>query len=411
MSLRQRSAVLVAALLLSSVTAAQDLLVRGARVITASGPELRRGSVLIKDGKVARVARRIKAPADVPVLDCANRIVMPGFVLAQTSRGLERQNERVQVTPYVSVLDSLDPSNVFFEGSLRDGHLTILVMPGDATVIGGMGRIVRPVGLTVEEMTVVADAGMKISLVPRTNRASQLAQIRKHFDDAKRHLAKKLRDADKKPTGSTAIDLAALSVDRRKEATLRLLRGEIPAYISCGTAGDVLHALRLTKDYGLDTRLFVGPGIWRAAKMLAKHKVPVILGPTMESTETDPETGEPVTRNLPKILRDAGVSFAVTSDPSSLGGRYLWYQAACLVRYGIPRDQAIRAVTLDAARAIGLGERKGSLEAGKDGDLLVLTDDPLSGKAWVDKAIVGGRIVYDRLKDPRLAEVFGGSSK
>src|SRR6476659_3581356 len=105
--------------------------------------------------------------------------------------------------------------------------------------------------------------------------------------------------------------------------------------------------------------------------------------PELEYEEQDPETGKLVTRNLPKALHEAGVEFAVTARPATIGQRYLWYQAAALVRYGIPRDFALKTVTQFAARAIGLEKSKGSLEVGKDGDLLVLTADPLSGQSWV----------------------------
>ena len=102
-----------------------------------------------------------------------------------------------------------------------------------------------------------------------------------------------------------------------------------------------------------------------------------------------------------------GVEFAVTSQPVALGRRYLWYQAAALVRCGIPRDVALKSVTLHPARALGLGGAKGSLEVGKDADLIVLTDDPLSGQAWVDTGIIEGKVVYERRNDRRLAEVLG----
>jgi imidazolonepropionase-like amidohydrolase len=141
--------------------------------------------------------------------------------------------------------------------------------------------------------------------------------------------------------------------------------------------------------------------------MIATAKVPVILTPDFDTEETDPETGTIVTRNLPKALYDAGVEFAVTARPSTLGQRYLWYQAASLVRFGIPREVALRTVTVNAARAIGLEKAKGSLETGKDADLLVLTADPLSGQAWVDTGVIEGAVVYERRNDRRLAEVLG----
>ena len=114
-----------------------------------------------------------------------------------------------------------------------------------------------------------------------------------------------------------------------------------------------------------------------------------------------------VVRTGGHVLDAAGlgsVEFAVTARPSTLGQRYLWYQAAALVRFGIPRDVALKSVTLVPARALGLEKSKGSLEVGKDGDLLVLTADPLSGQAWVDTGVIEGKVVYERRTDRRLAE-------
>lgn len=390
---------------------AQDLVVTNARIVPVGAAEIPRGSVLVRGGRIEAVGADVAAPPEVPVLDAAGRTVLPGFVLAHTSEGMDRPNEVVPVVPYVSVLDAIDPTSAFFEDSLRDGHLTIAVMAGNNTVIGGMGRIVHPRGLTVEDMTIVADPGMKISLVPSSgNRAAHLAKLRAALDEAKAYLEKKKRDSSVKPedlTGNAAFDLDAFQVERRRQALLRLLQGDYPAYVACGTAGDVLAALKLGEDYGLKLRLVCGPGTWRAAPELAARKVAVILTPELEIQEWDPDAGKEVTRIVPKIFKDAGVKFALTSTSQSLGRRYLWYQAACLVRYGFTRDEALAAVTSVPAELIGLGERKGSLAPGRDGDLVVLTDDPFSGRAWVDRAVVGGRVVYERAKDPRLAEVIG----
>jgi imidazolonepropionase-like amidohydrolase len=405
------SASLISLFLPHSPAQCQDVLVKDARVITLAGPELSKGAILIQEGRITAVGADVQAPPEVSVINAKDLVAMPGFVLAHTSEGLDRPNEVVPVAPYVSVLDSLDPASNFFEDSLRDGHLTLCVMPGSGTVIGGMGRIVQPRGLTVEDMTVVAEPGLKLSLIPpQGNRASHLARLRAALDDAKAHLEKKKHDSSLKPedlSGNWSLDLEALQVERRKQALLRLLLGEYPAYVACGTAADVLQALKLAGEYAIKVRLVCGPGTWRAAPLLAEKKIPVILTPELEVQEFDPEAGKDVRRIIPKLFHDAGVRFALTSTSGSLGRRYLWYQAACLVRYGIPREQALAAVTSTAAELIGLGDRKGSLAKGMDGDLVLLTDDPLSGRAWVDRALVLGRVVYERNKDPRLAEIFG----
>jgi imidazolonepropionase-like amidohydrolase len=202
-----------------------------------------------------------------------------------------------------------------------------------------------------------------------------------------------------------------MGVEKRRVAMSRMLEGELQAWVNCATAGDVVQALRLAKEFGLKMKLVLGPGTWRAADLVKKSGLPVILKASVILRETDPDSGKEVERNLAKILHDKGVKFAITTDTTTFGRRYLWYQAACLVRYGLPRQDALAAITTTPAKIIGLGDRKGSLAKDKDGDLLVFTSDPLSGRAWVDQAVIGGRIVYERKNDPRLAEIFGNGAK
>jgi imidazolonepropionase-like amidohydrolase len=406
---RSRFLVLAAlAAALPGVAAAQDLMVRNAHVITCAGQELDGQDIRVENGKVAEIGARLQAPFRVPTIDAKGKVVMPAFVMAHTTEGMDRPNEIMEVAPFVSVLDSIDPSRPYFDDCTRDGVYTLNIMPGDRTVVGGMGRIIRPVGRVVEEMTIVESPGLKLSMIPNQgNRAAHLAKLRAALEDAQRHLEAKERDTETKPSGNLTLDLEALSIERRKAALVRLLKREIPAFVACGEAGDVWRTLELVKEFPIDVRLVLYPKCWRAAPMIAKAKVPVILTPDLDVEETDPETGKIVTRNLPKALYDAGVEFAVTARPSTVGQRYLWYQAAALVRFGIPRDAALRTVTLNAARAIGLEKSKGSLEIGKDADLLVLTADPLSGQAWVDTGVIEGAVVYERRNDRRLAEVLG----
>ncbi len=396
-------------LLASAPVAAQDLVVRNARLIGADGSPSAKTDIRIADGKIAEIKESLgPVPVRIPVVDAKGRFVSPAFVLAHTAEGMDRQNENMEVTPFVSVLDAIDPTLPFFDNMLRDGVYTLHIMPGDRTLVGGIGRVIRPSGRVVEDMTIDADSGLKISMMPVSgNRATHIAKLRATLDDAKRHLETREQATDTKPTGNLTVDLAVLQVERRKSTLVRLLKREIPAFITCQTSGDVLRALEIGREFNLDVRLILWPETWRAAKQIADAKVKVILAPEMWSEETDPETGKPVRRFLPKILHDAGISFAVTTAQTSLGQRYLWYQAAVLIRHGIPKDAAWRSITSTAASALGLDRAKGALEVGKDADLLILSADPLGGQAWVDVGVAEGRIVYDRVKDRRLKEVLG----
>ncbi len=398
---------------LSNGSTAQDLLIREARIVPVDGAEIPTGDIYIKDGKIAGIGKDLQVPAEVPTLPAVGLVAYPGFVLAHTSSGMDAANEQVPITPYVSVVDSLDPASNFFEDCQRDGVLTIGVFPGERTIIGGMGRVVQPAGILVEDMTVIPDAGLKLSMIPaQGSRASHLAKLRAALDEAQKYWKDlQAKAKDQKETGNVSLDLEAFRAERRKSALVRLLKKEIPAIIACENGGDIQRALELIDQYQLNAKLYCLPGTWRGAHLLAKREIPVLLSADLEIEEVDPETGKDVVRIVPRIFQEAGVKFAVVSGQGSLGRRYLWYQAASLIRYGFKREDALRAVTLAPAEFLGLGAKKGSLTVGKDADIVLFTDDPIGGMAWVDRAFIRGQKAYDRRKDPRLSDLIGGAAK
>lgn len=400
-------------LVATSFAGAQDLFIRGGHVITCAGPEMPEAHVLIRGGRIEAAGPDVVAPEGVRVIDAYGRYVMPAFVVAETSQGIRTPNEIVPVTPFVSVTDSLDPTLPFIEDCFRDGHYTVHILPGDRTAIGGTGAIIRPYGLNVLDMVLAPDSAMKISLIPPGgSRAAHLSNLRRALEDGQRYLEGKRRDAPSQPqTGSTVLDLMALGVDRRQHSLARLLEGDLIAFVTCGTAGDCMQALRLAEEFKIKVQLVCGPGTWRAAEWLGKQGVSVILQGDLEMEESDPDTGKNILRVIPKIYKDAGVRFALTPVPGHLGRRYMWYQAATLLRYGFTREEALAAATSIPAELIGMQDRKGDLSPGKDADVLIMTADPLTGLAWVDKGIMAGEVAYDRARDPRLKEVLGSDHK
>lgn len=397
----------------SSALFSQDLFIRGGRVLTGTGQDMKDTHVLVRAGRIAEVGPDLVAPSGVKTLNAYGRVVMPAYVVAHTSSGIGRSNEVAPVTPFVSVLDSLDPTAAFIEDCFRDGNYTLHICPGHRTVVGGTGAIVKPYGLSVNSMAMVPDASMKLSMIPLNgNRASQLARLRQALEDGQRYLEGKRRDAESEvKTGNVALDLKALGVERRQQSMARLLEGDLVAFVACETAGDCLQALKLAEEFKIKVRLVCGPGTWRAAEWLGKQGVSIILEGSFLLEETDHETGKEVVRNIPSIMKKAGVRFAVVPEPGGLGTRYMWYQAASLVRCGFSREEALACVTTIPAEMIGLKDRKGDLSVGKDADILILTDDPFSGLAWVDTGIVAGEVIYSRSEDPRLAEVLGNEAK
>jgi imidazolonepropionase-like amidohydrolase len=398
---------LIASLLIGNGARAQQpgvVAIKAARIITVSGGEIANGTVLIRDGKIAAVGTNVTIPEGAKVLEAP--VVMPGLVESHGARGMDAANENVPVTPFVTTADGLDPVNVAVEDAVRDGVTTIHVLPGNATVVGGTGVVVKPVGITVESMIVRRPSGMKLSLlaVAGRNRQAQIQEIRRAFEDFAVY-AEQLaeRRADQKKKGEPEEEF-----DPRQTSMRDLVEGRLTAYLYCPSDADVTRAIDLIDRSKLRAVLVLGPECWKSAPLIAKRKLSVILDPQLVVWETEPETGKEIRHAIPTYFQKAGVKFALQAQPGSFGARSYWYQAAVAVACGIPRADALRAITLTPAEILGVADRVGSLEVGKDANLLLMSGDPLASATWVDTVIVEGKTIYERKNDTRLRKLLTG---
>lgn len=238
---------------------------------------------------------------------------------------------------------------------------------------------------------VVRNAALKMSLKPRNgvSRMAHVAALRRELDEASELLKDKKGDADP-----------------RREPMMKLLKGLLPAFVYCPTASDVHRAIELAETYKFKAKLVLGRDGWKASAEIAKKGFEVVLDPELDYWETDEDRHDEVRRFGAEPLAKAGVKYAFQTDQFLYGTSYLWYQAATAVRNGLSRSEALRAVTLAPAEILGLGNRIGSLEKGKDGNVVVLTGDPLDAQSWVDLVLIEGRVVYDRSKDEKLKRVM-----
>ena len=202
--------------------------------------------------------------------------------------------------------------------------------------------------------------------------------------------------------------------DELDKAMLDLVAGTLPAFIYCENAMDVGQALELVEKYELKPILVVGKDCYKAVKQIAAAGVPVILDSTMVFWESDPRTDEDTKIVLTEKFREYDVPFAfqtARSSSNTLGNNYLWYQAATAVKYGMPREDAIKSLTLVPATILGVDKFTGSLEVGKDGDVVILTGDPLKIDTWVETTVVNGKVVYQHEQDEKLKRLLGSKSE
>jgi len=236
--------------------------------------------------------------------------------------------------------------------------------------------------------------------------------------DAKEAVVRPALDAlvNLRPTWAD-IDWSKIPEDKiaeRDRPLVDLVRGKLRAHLYCPTATDVYKAFELIDTNGLDATLVLGNDAYKLAKVLAGREGlgPVIISSIFEIWEEDRETGAEKRHITPKALHDGGVEFVIQVRPatrstrgasfSRRGDGYHWYQAARLVRYGIPRKKALETITLLPAKILGLDHRLGSLEVGKDADIAIFSGDPLDARSWVQEVLIEGRTVYDREKDADL---------
>jgi imidazolonepropionase-like amidohydrolase len=437
------SAILLGAILLASAAAAEGkLAIKAGKVIQGPGlPDIDKGVIVIENGRIAAIGTDVKVPWDAKVIDAPKLIAFPGFVEAHSSRGMDRPNENVDPAPFLSVRDSIDPVNFYFEDSLRWGITTINIQQGNNCVVAGQGMVVRPVGITIDEMTVKTNSGIKLSATPKfgMSAATQAQSLRKAFGDLRRHLEQLVeekkdgndrakrealfqgRDLEGENAKGRAMEGSAWKVaglemiprgeiDEKQAPLLALVEGKMAAFFYCGRPMDVHRALEVARENGFlaRTTLVISPACYKAADVIAEAGVPVVLENPVVYVESDPMTGAETEIFVPGELKKKNVRFALSSSNTTTES--LWFQAAQCVGRGMTRNDAIAAVTTIPADMLGLGKQVGSLEVGKVGNVLLYSGEPLSVTSWVEKVVVDGNEVYDRSKDVRVKHLLEGKA-
>jgi len=394
----------------------------GGRVVPVSGPSIDGGTVLIADGKITAVGAGVPVPDDVPVIDAAGKWVLPGFVEAHGHVGVHEEaegwagsdtNEMTDpVTASVRALDAINPADLGFRDAVGGGVLAVNVNPGSGNPIGGQTCALKCWGRTVDEMLLRAPAGLKSALgenpkrvygeqkkTPST-RLGIAAVIRGAFVEASNYLAR--IEAEE---GKPASERKPVDRDLKLEALGKVLRREIPWRQHCHRADDIATAMRIADEFGYYLVIDHGTEAHLVADLLAARNIPVIIGPLFTSRSKV----ELRNRSLanPGKLAAAGVTIAITTDHPVVPINFLVHQASLSVKYGLDRDVALQALTINPARIIGVADRLGSLEPGKDGDVVVWSGDPLDVLSRVERAFMDGQEIYTAVGgEPVFAERY-----
>ena len=394
------------------------------RVLTITQGTFDPGTVLVEDGHVVAVGEDVEVPVGSEVIDATGKVVMPGLIDAHCHVGLfpdgigweySDGNELTDpITPHLRALDAIHPGDQAFEELIAAGVTTVLTGPGSGNLIGGQWVCLKtPPKPSIEQMVLLEPAGMKMALGenPRrvygsrekapSTRMGSAATLRAALVDAQNYLEEWRRyQADlaeyeaKADAGDEDAEAPKLPErDLKLEALGRVLRREMRARIHAHRADDMLTAIRIAEEFNLDLTLEHATEGYKIAPILAAKGISVTAGPILFSRTKYELKG--MTPKNPGIMSKAGVKVAIQTDEAS-AVKYLTINAALAVREGMPEEEAMKAITINAAEIIGVADRVGSLEIGKDADIAIFSGHPFDYRTVAEMVLVDGHVAYQR---------------
>jgi len=402
------------------------LAIRGARVVTVSGPVIENGTVLVRDGRIAAVGAGVEIPADATVVDATGQTLYPGLVDALTTIGLAEvasvpatldTTEVGDLNPQARAWVALHPDSELIPVARASGVTTVLSAPAGG-LVSGQSALVRLAGTTPASMVVKAPAALH-AVFPSGRPAFSVAQM---FEEPERKtLSERLKDRDK--NRRQALErLASLLAEARAhaaaaadpsrpapETSLALdalapfARGEAPLVMRADDEDAIRASVAFASDHGL--RLVIAGGLeaWRCAPLLKEKDVAVLLKVLrLPARESDPYDAAYANA---AVLQRAGVRFAIVSDDSE-NVRNLPYEAAMAAAYGLSAAEALRAITLAPAEIFGAADRVGSIAPGREANLVLASGDILDTRTEVKQVFVGGVAQSLETRHTRLYERY-----
>ena len=379
------------------------ILIKNGHIKTMAGIEYANGCILIDDGKIIQVAEDIESTPVCTVIDAEGRLVTPGCIDAHCHIGLDNEgmgwegwdyNEIVEpLTPHLRAIDSINPQDEAFSLAVRGGVTSAVTGPGSANVVGGTFTAIKLYGNRVDKMIIKDPVAMKCAFgenpkhcygqrmkkSPMTRMATA-ALLRELLFKTKRYLE------DKENGKMPAFDMAL-------EAMIPVIKGEIPLKAHAHRADDILTSIRIAKEFNVNITLDHCTDGAIIADELAEEGRAAFVGPSL-SNKSKVEL-----RNLsfttPAALHAAGVPISIITDAPVIPLQYLPMCAGLAVKAGLDKEEAWKAITINPAVQTGIGDRVGSIEVGKDADIVIWDADPLSeigGDAYI--TVIDGKIVY-----------------
>ncbi|MCD5404979.1 MAG: amidohydrolase [Desulfotomaculum sp.] len=372
--------------------------IKGGTVYTMNDEKILHDAViLIEGGKIVDIGCNIDVPSDCEVIDAAKKHVMPGFIDIHTHVGIMEEVYRIEgndtnettdpVTPHLRAIDAINHEDIAFSDALSGGVTIVVVTPGSANVVGGEMVALRTSGCTVDDMVIKNPVGIKAALgenpkrvygndkkMPVT-RMANAALLRKSLVETINYIQEKNKKRDLK-----------------LESLVPVIKGQLPLRVHAHRADDILTAVRIAEEFGIKIIIEHCTEGYKVADLLARKQIPVVIGPIITNRAKVELKG--INLKNAAILHKAGVKFAIMTDHPVVPIKYLALSAALTVREGLPEMEALKAITLYPAQILGIDEYYGTLEPGKNANIVILSDDIFDIRCRVEQVFIEGKRVY-----------------
>lgn len=400
------SALLTLCIVSSAAADEQVTAIQGGDLYTITSGIIKDGTILIKNGKIWRIGQNIEIPKDTKVIDAKGKVVMPGLIAAQAEVGIagyERLNK---------IADSLDPFHYSVSLALASGVTTACVSrggPSGDNPLGGTNAVIKTTYGDLDNMLMIEPA-VEIAGISnaqwlrKTNFLLSLQKAQTYLQKlAEYQKAKGKSEKAEEPKKPAGID-----------TYIRLLKRELPVALSATTADDILAALELVDEFGIRMILEGAVEAWTVAEEIAKRDVSVIITPRdKRRPNEDISAPSGSTMENAAILKKAGVKFAIVPPTKAFtiwggAGRDLMtlpIEAAFAVSGGLDEQTALEAITITAADILGIAERVGSLQVGKDADIIILDGHPFHYNTFVELTLINGKLLYDKKKSTYFSHI------
>lgn len=382
------------------------LLIKNGTIFTMEGRILEGASLLIMDGRIKEIGESIDVPLDAEIIDAQGKIVMPGIIDAHCHLGLWEDgigfegadgNEMTHpVTPHLRAIDGINPMDRTFREAYEGGITCVASGPGSSNVLGGQFAVIKTHGERIDNMIVKDPVAIKCAFgenpkriyneknqAPSTRMATA-AILRETLNKAREYMEKMEAakdDLTKKP-----------SYDIKLEALIPVLKRELPLKAHAHRADDIFTAIRIAKEFGVKMTLEHCTDGHLIADYIKAEGMDVVVGPSL--TDRSKFELKNLTFETAGVLSKKGIKVAIMTDHPEIPLQYLPMCAALAVKAGMDEEEALKAITINAAEILGIEDRVGSLREGKDADVVIWDGHPFELKSTVAYTIIEGKVVY-----------------